>query len=166
EKPALLDHQAARVGTEPARVPAEGSAAGHAGEDLDGAPDVRALDLLLDELVVDPPPAVAHDLVAGLDDGRRRLGIPLERPGHGKHAHLDAALGEQAHETPEARAAPVLVHRLDLEVAHAAEDRHADDLLEERLGLAVAVQDRALPTLLVVHDDLEREPGAARPFGI
>src|SRR5207244_5772904 len=43
---------------------------------------------------------------------------------------------------------------------------HADDLLQERLGLGVAVQDGPLAALLVVHHDLEREAGAARPLRI
>src|SRR5207244_13061179 len=66
----------------------------------------------------------------------------------------------------EPRAGPVLVHRLDLKVAHALQDRHAHDFLQERLGLAVAVQDRSLAAFFVVHDDLERETGSARPLRI
>src|SRR6267378_2882416 len=57
EEPAFLDHQAARVGTEASRVPAERTAAGQACETLYGATHVRALDLLAHELIVEPAPA-------------------------------------------------------------------------------------------------------------
>ena len=166
EEAPLLDHQTARVGAQPSRVPAERPAPGHPREAFHRTPHVLALDLFADELVVDPPPPVADDLVAGFDDGGRGLGMALERHGDGEDADLETAFGEHAHEPPEARATAVLVHRLDLEVAHAGENGHADDLLEKRLGLGVAVQDRALTALLVVHDDLERQAGAARPLRI
>src|SRR5438128_10513461 len=166
EKSAFLDDQAARVGTEPARVPAERSAPGHAREALDGTSDMFALDLLADELVVDPAPAVAHDLVAGFHDRRGGLGVALERHRDGEDADLDAVLGERAHEAPEPGAASVLVHRLDLKIAHTPERRQADDFLQERLGLGVPVQHGALTTLLVVHDDLQGQPRAARPLRI
>src|SRR5207244_2775062 len=156
----FLDDQAARVGTEAPRVPAERAAAGQACEALHGATHVRALDLLAHELIVDPAPAVAHDFVPGLDDGGGGVRGSLERHGHGEYADLDAVLGEDAHEAPESRAGPVLVHRLDLKVAHALQDRHAHDFLQARLGLAVAVQDRSLAAFFVVHHDLERETGA------
>src|SRR5438093_1627878 len=90
----------AREGGGPARPPHE--------------PHVIALDLLADELIVDPLPAVAHDLVAGLDDRGRGLGVALERHGYGEDADLDAVRCERAHEAPEADAATILVHRLDL----------------------------------------------------
>src|SRR5206468_12743313 len=119
EEPAFLDHQAARVRAEASRVPAERPAARQAREALDGATHVRALDLLAHELIVEPAPAVAHDFVPGLDDGGGSVRVSLERHGHGEYADLDAVLGEDAHEAPEPRAGPVLVHRLDLKVAHA-----------------------------------------------
>src|SRR5262245_31511849 len=92
--------------------------------------------------------------------------MALERHGHREHADPDVALGEQPHEPPEADTGAVLVDRLDLHVARARHGRRADNLLEERLRLGVAVQDRPLAALLVVHDDLEREPGAAGPFRV
>ena len=166
EKAALLDHETPRVGTEPAGVPAERPGAGHARQALDRAPDVVTLDLLAHELVVDPLPAVAHDLVAGLDDRRRGLVVALERHRHREHADLDAVRGERAHEAPEADAASVFVHRLDLEVAHALERRQAHDFLQVGLGFPVPVQDRPLAAFLVVHDDLEGQARAAGPLRI
>src|SRR5262249_9613793 len=154
------------VGAEPSRVPVERPADGHPRQALDRAPDVVALDLLADVLVVDPPPAVAHDLVAGLDDRRGGFGVALERGGHREDADLDAVRRERAHETPEADAAAVLVHRLDLQVPHTLERGQADDLLQVRLGLLDAMKDRPLAALLVVHDDLERELRSARPLRI
>ena len=166
EKSAFLDDQAARVGTEPAGVPAERSAPCHAREALDGASDVLALDLLAHELVVDPAPAVAHDLVPRFHNGGGGLGMALERHRHGEDADLDPVAGERPHEAPEPDAAAVLVHRLDLKISHALERRQTDDLLQIRLGLGVPVQGGALAALLVVHDDLQRQASAAGPLGI
>src|SRR5262249_37915010 len=125
-----------------------------------------AFDLGLDELVVDPTPAMAHDLVTRLHDGPGRLGMSFERHRDREHADLDLTLREDAHQSPEADAAAVLVHRFDLHVAHALERRHAWHFLQERFGLLVAVQDRALAALLVVHDDLHREAGPPGPLRI
>src|SRR5207237_21398 len=80
------DDEPARVRAEPSRVPAERTAARHLRQALDREPDVLALDGLAHELVVDPAPAVAHHLVAGLDDRPRRLRVPFERHRDGEEA--------------------------------------------------------------------------------
>src|SRR5262249_34019366 len=161
-----FDHEPARVGAEPSRVPAERTLARHFGEAVDGQPDVLALDGLAHELVVDPAPAVAHHLVAGFDNRARRLGMALAGPGHREHADVDPAFREQFQEAPDPHAAAVLVDRLDLEVANPTERLAADDFLQERLRLGVAVKDRALAAFFVVHDDLEREPRTVRPLRV
>ena len=96
---------------------------------------------LVHELVVDPSPAVARDLVARLDDGPGGGGMALEGHGHGEHADGDPPLGEDAEEPPEADPAPVLVHRLHLEVARPRQRRRPDHLAQEPLGLLVPVED-------------------------
>src|SRR5439155_20727706 len=98
-----------------------------------GQPDVLALAGFAYDLVVDPAPAVAHYLVAGLDDRPSGLGVALEGHGDGKHADVDPQLDEEPQETPDADAAAVLVDRLDLEVPHAPERLAADHFLQERL---------------------------------
>ena len=120
EEAALLDDQPPRVGAQAAGVPAEGPASGRACDALDRAPHVLALDVFRDELVVDPAPPVAHHLVPRLDDGGGRFRMALERHRDGEDADPDTALGEQAHQPPEADAAAVLVDRLDLKVPHVA----------------------------------------------
>src|SRR5258706_12724431 len=151
---------------EPSRVPAERTAARRLRQALDREPDVLALDRLAHELVVDPAPAVAHHLVAGLDDRPRRLRVPFERHRDGEEADRDPALGEEAHEPPEAGAATVLVDRLHLEIAHAAERLGADHLPQEGLRFGVAVEDRSLAALLVVDDDLQGQARLAGPLRI
>src|SRR3989449_2665412 len=164
EEAAGFHHEPPRVGAEPSRVPAERTLARHVGEAVDGQPDVLALDGLAHELVIDPAPAVAHHLVAGFDDRAGGLGMALEGHRHREHADVDPAFREELQEAPEADAASVLVDRLDLEVPNPTERLAADDFLQERLCLGVAVEDRPLAALLVVHDDLEREPRAVRPL--
>ena len=166
EEAALFHHQAPGIGTEAAGVPPERPAARHPGEAVDGEADVLALHGFLDELVIDPAPAVAHDLVARFDDGRRRLRVALEGHADREDADLDSALGEHPHQAPEADTAAVLVDRLDLQIPHARQRLGADDLLEKGLGLAVTVKDRALAAFLVVHHDLERQAGPVRPLRI
>ena len=73
---------------------------------------------------------------------------------------------EDAVDAPEARAAAVLEHRLGVEVAPAGGRRRADDLVEERLRLGVALERRPLAALLVVEDEAERQPRAARPLRV
>src|SRR5262249_40455488 len=161
-----FDHEPACVGAEPTRVPAEGPLARHLCEAVDGQPDVLALDGLAHELIVDPAPAVAHHLVTGFDDRAGRLRMTLESHGHREHADVDPSFRKQFQEAPEADAAAVLVDRLDLEVPDPAERFAADHFLQEPLRLGVAVEDRPLAALLVVHDDLEREPRTVRPPGV
>src|ERR1700730_11071890 len=166
EKAALFHHEPAGVRALPARVPAERPAAREPGEDLHGALQVRALFLLAHVLVVDPPPPMAHHLVTRLDDRRRGRGVAFQSHGDGVDRDRDLAVGEHAKETPEPSAAAVFVRGLHVHVAHAGERLGRHHLVQERLGLAVAVEDGALASLLVVHDDLEGQPRPARPLGI
>ena len=59
----------------------------------------------------------------------------------------------------------VSFHR-DREIARAGHRRRVGHLVPVRLGELVAVQDRAFAALLPVHDDLQRQPRAARPVGM
>src|SRR5207245_2825028 len=129
-------------------------------------PDESALDLFADELVVDPAPAVTHDLVPGVHDRPRGLGVALDGHAHREHADRHRALAEQAQQSPESRARAILVGGLDLQISRAGHRRRAGHLVQVRLGAVVAVQDRALAALLPVHDDLQRQPRAARPLGV
>src|SRR5947199_13117 len=142
QEPALLDDEATGVGTQPSGVPAERPAAGGFRQALDRQTDVLALLVLTDELVINEAPAVAHHLVARLDERRGRRAVALERHADGEHADLDIALGEEPQEPPEPHAGPVLVHRLHLHVAHALERLHADDFMEERLREVVTLEER------------------------
>ena len=67
---------------------------------------------------------------------------------------------------PEAGAAPELEHRLGVQVPAADGGRRTDDLVQEGLRRRVALERRALAALLVVEDEAEREPRAARPLRI
>src|SRR5205823_9991878 len=117
---------------------------------------------LVEPEVLDPPPAVAADVEAGLDDraGDGRVPLEGERAGEDGHAHF--ALGEQAQQAPEADPAPVLVHGLHGQVADALRRAPARGLGEADPGPVVTAPDGVLGTLLVVDSDLDRAP---RPPG-
>ena len=70
--------------------------------------------------------------------GLGRLGMTLERHRDREHADLDVALGEDAHQAPEARATAVLVHGLDLDVANALQRHHGRHFLQEDSGIEIA----------------------------
>jgi hypothetical protein len=93
----------------------------------------------------------------------RRLRIALEGERGAEDGDAQIALREDAHQTPEARAAAVLVDRLDDEIALSGTKRRAGYLGEIRLGEAVAVRNRMLGAFLVVHDDLHGDPGVTGP---
>ena len=131
------------------------------GQALHRAVQVLALDGLAHELVVDPPPAVAHDLVTGLEDRARRLRVSLERHRDREHADRDVTLGEQAQEPPQPHAAAVLEHALGGEVA-ALHVGTPSRFGEGGLGEPVVV-DVVLGALFVVHHEVHRDPGLARP---
>ena len=82
-----------------------------------------ALDRLAHELVVDPAPAMAHHLVAGLDDGPRGFRVPFQRHRNGEEADRDSTLGEDAREYTSAGS----VHGVDEEL-----EAGGGDLLEIR----------------------------------
>jgi hypothetical protein len=102
--------------------------------------------------------------VPGRGDRARGRGIALERERRAEDRDVDLALGKHAHQPPEAGPAAVLVDRLDDQVALARADRRARHFGEVHLRGSVAVGDRVLRSLFVVHDDLQREPRAVRPL--
>ena len=116
--------------------------------------------------VVDPAPAVARHLPAGVDHRARGGRVALERLAHRVHGQRQAVILEDAVDAPEARAAAELEHRLGVEVAPADRRRRADDLVQVRLGLGVALERRPLAALLVVEHEAERQPRAARPVRV
>src|SRR5690606_32118720 len=98
-------------------VPAERALAGRALDALHGLADVFAL-LLFGELpVLDPAPAVAADVEAGLTDRRGGQRITLQRQRAAEYRERQPALAEEPREAPEADAAAVFEHALGGEVA-------------------------------------------------
>jgi hypothetical protein len=95
EETALLDEKSPRVGAGavPA-VPAKRPAPGRADERLDRTPNVLPL-LCLGQLeVLDPPPAVAADVVPCVDDRARDRGVPFEGEGTGEDGDREVPFGE------------------------------------------------------------------------
>src|SRR5688572_18227489 len=161
---AVLDHQLARVRAGAPGVPAERPLAGKAAVDLDRAPHVLALLVDRHVLVIDPAPAVARDLVPGLEHRLDRGRVALHRHRHAIDGERQLVAREQVEDAPDADARAVLVERLHRHVAHALERLRADDLGQERLRRLVAVQDRVLAAFLVVEDEVERDAPAAGPL--
>ena len=166
EEAALLDHQAPGIGAVAAGVPADRAAAGGPLDRLDRALEMRPLLGLGHVLVVDPAPAVARDLEAGLDHRPAAAGVALERHADGVDRERQAALLEQPQDPPEAGAGAVFVDRLDVQIALANERRLAGDLVQIGLRRRVTVEHAGFAALLVVEHDAERQPGAVRPVGV
>src|SRR5882757_5670818 len=78
----------AGVGARPSRHPPDWTHPGDALDRLDAEPDMLALDLFRDRLVVEPAIAVADDLVAVLDEGPGEFGVTLGRLRHRQQADL------------------------------------------------------------------------------
>ena len=162
----MLDHESPGVHAGPrAAIPAERAAARQALERSHGLADVGAFFVLAQEPMLDPPPAVRADIVAGLDDGARGVGIALQGKRATEDGERQSALLEQAHHAPEADPAAELVDRLDREVARAV--RHlARALRQRRFREAVAIGHRILGALLVVQYEVDRNARATGPCGV
>ena len=102
--------------------------------------------------------------MTGLLDPLADLGVALHGDRAREERHLDLVLVEEAHEAPDAGAAPVLVDRLGAEVAvlgvHGVRD------LGEALVAAVAGGLRVLGALLVVDDEVDGHLGLVRPHDL
>ena len=163
EESPLLHHEAPGVGAVAPRVPAEGALAGDPRLDLDRGPQVLALGVGVDVLVVDPAPAVARDLPIRLAHRGHRLRVALERhrdPVHGdRHPHRH----EDPVQAPEPGPAAVLVDGLHVHVAAAGKRSGAHDLGQERFRRGVPVEDAVLRPLFVIDDELHRDSGIVRP---
>jgi hypothetical protein len=146
-----------------AGVPAERPLAGHLPVDGDGGVEVALLVVAGEILVVDPLEAVAGDLPVCLAHGRDGLRVAHERGGDAEDGHRDVSAGQQAVQAPEAGARAVFVDRFHVGVALAGPRGGADGLRQEGFRGRVAVQDIVLAAFLVVHHDLDRDAGAARP---
>ena len=125
----------------------------------------QMLALLLDRhvLVFDPFVAVRGDLPIGLLHGRDLLRRTGQRGRDAVDGDRHGGGGEHAVQAPEAGACAIFVDRLHVPVALARPVGRADDLRQERLGLAVAVQQAVFAAFLVVDDELHGDTGAIRP---
>ena len=164
DETAVLDHQAPRVRAGPAGVPAERPYARQPAVDLDRALHVLALELERDVLVVDPAPAMARDLVTGLEERFDRGRVALHGHRHAEHSERQLVAREELEQPPYPNAGAVLVDRLHGHMAYALERLGAHDLGEERLRSVVAVEDGILAAFLVVEHELQREPRTSGPF--
>src|SRR5262249_11156458 len=82
----------------------------------------------------------------------------------GEDGARQPAPGEHAVQAPEAGAAAVLEHAFRAEVA--AGEARGRALGQGGFARGVAIGHRALAAFLVVDDEIDRDVGAARPFGI
>src|SRR6185369_7846876 len=120
---AFLDGQLSGVGGDPAGVPADRPRAACFFNRLDRELHVASLFGDADLLVVDPAPAMARDLVAGLGHGAGAVGIARDRHADGIAGEVQLARRERTQDAPESGAAAVLVDRLDGFVAPAGSRR-------------------------------------------
>src|SRR5216684_6684922 len=164
---AFLDQQPARVDAgSVAAIPAGRAIADRLLERLHRLLDVLALLGFAQLEMTHPAPAVAADVEARLADGVGGERVALQGERAAEHGERQAALLEGAHDAPEADAAAELEHALAGEVAALQSDRRGAGLRETGLGVAFAVLHRRLGAFLVVHDEIDRDARAARPFGI
>eukprot|EP00013_Stygamoeba_regulata_P002071 CAMPEP_0177635212 /NCGR_PEP_ID=MMETSP0447-20121125/3782_1 /TAXON_ID=0 /ORGANISM="Stygamoeba regulata, Strain BSH-02190019" /LENGTH=390 /DNA_ID=CAMNT_0019136987 /DNA_START=265 /DNA_END=1434 /DNA_ORIENTATION=- len=159
----LLHRHAARVGGPPPDIHACQRLGGpkHALVHAHRPPHVLALGLLVHVSVVDPAVAVRDHLVArvGAQEGAHG-GVQLQGATDCEHCARVLVLVQQSHDAPEAHAAAVLEHRLHVEVACVPHGHTPTDFSQECFGVFVSIQERVLSSLLVVHDQAERNTRA------
>jgi hypothetical protein len=127
---------------------------------------VLALLGLTELVVLDPAPAVRADVVAGLGDRCRGLGIALEGEPAAIDRHRQLAFAEQAHQAPETDAAAILEQAFGGEVAALDGLAHTVSFAQTGIAVILAVLDGRLGAFLVVHDEVDGEPRAVGPLGV
>ena len=166
-KTAFLDQQAARVDAGSiAAIPAGRTIADRLLERFDCFLDMLAFLGFAELEVPHPAPAVAADIEVRFPDRFRRQLVAFQREGTAEHGERHAAVLEGTHDAPEADAAAELEHALAGEIAALHADRRRRGLGEAGFGIALAVLHGWLRALLVVHDEIDRDPGAIGPFRI
>src|SRR5208282_6665873 len=116
EESTLVDDQTPCVRAGGADVPPERTGSSKASDDLDGATDVLALDVDFDIVVIDPPPAVVHEVASGRRHRCRDWRVALQRHTDDVRGEWHAAVLQQSEQTPCADGA-VLVGRFHIEVS-------------------------------------------------
>src|ERR1700736_5710951 len=111
--------------------------------------------------MLDPAPPVA----ARRADCGGGLGIALQREGTAEHGHRHLPLVEQAEQAPEADAAAIFEHALAGEVAALDALYQSMRLGKPELGKAFPILHGGLRALLIIHDEIDREPRPVRPIG-
>ena len=149
----MLDNQAAGVRAVASGVPAQGRLAEDLPQDGDCLGHVRALGVLVDQLIADPAQSVAGNLVTELLEGRSRLGVAAHRRGDRKYGERQMTPLEGAQHPPQAGSRAVFVQRLHAHVAH-RKGLRIDDFRKKDLGGRIAVQHAILRTFLVVQHEL------------
>ena len=96
-----------------------------------------------------------------LADPRTNLRVAVERDRGCKERGLEFVLVEEAHESPDAGTAPVLVNRLGREISKLG-GHHVVDLRKPFVA-AVARRHRVLGSFLVVDDDVDGYAGFVWP---
>ena len=117
-------------------------------------------------LVLHPAPAVAAYIETCRADGLGGGLVTLDGKCAAKHGQWEFALLEQPHQTPESDPATVFEHAFAGEVAALDALLPAMRLGEANFGEALAILHGGFRALLVVHDEVDGEAGAARPLGI
>ena len=109
---------------------------------------------------------MGRDLVPRLDHGGDGIRIALHRHRDAEDRQRQLPFPEHPHQPPEPGAAAVFVDRLHVDMAHALERLCPDDLRQERFGSGIAMKNAVLAAFLVVHHELDGDPGAAGPLGV
>src|SRR5579872_5034429 len=157
-----LDEQTPGVGTRTTGVPPDGRAADQARDDFDIAPYLCALDVLRNELIVDPALSMAGDLEAARGELRGGLRITLERHAHRVNGGGCAGALQDPQDLPEPDAAAIFEEGLDVHVAHARQ-RIRPDIGEDRFGVTVTVKHARFASLLVVQHQRDGDARISRP---
>ena len=124
EETAFFDEQSAGVHTRPgAAVPTRRRRAQQLLDRLHRHPDVVALLLFVESIVLDPTPAMAADVEPCVKNRRGHRRIAFERERARERGCRQLALAKKPEHPPHANAASVLEHRLSGEIALAVRNR-------------------------------------------
>src|SRR5262249_43457538 len=167
KEPALLDDEPTCIHAGAiAAIPAERPFADRCLQRRDGLADMLALLGFGQLVVLDPAPTMAADIEARCADRVGRRPVALQRERTAKHGHRQAALMKQPHQAPETDATAIFEHALRSEIPALDALVPAGCLRVAGLGEILAVLDRRLRTLLVVHHKIDCQAGSVRPFWI
>ena len=128
--------------------------------------DLVSLCGLVEKVVLNPAPAVAHDVPIAVGDRLSSSGIPFQCQSRGEDRERESPVPEEPADPPEPDAAPVFEHAFSREVPVPPRNPRLRDLGEGGVGATIPVLERVLRTFFVIQHEVDSQSLAPRPTDI